>query len=187
MATLLLSDTAVAAAERFAPPVSLRSWMGQDWVILFSHPDDFVSCDLELDRWVTLAKQTFDRCGVRPLALFTPGQSLDVGWVTQASGDDPSTVTLLRPMWRGCGRSLDRFEPGGCQLRQELFAMRQRDRECRFVTVIDSRLRRRWTYVYDRLNRVPSPLEVAYRAMELRADESANEPRVAHSHQLRTA
>ena len=29
---------------------SLRDWLGDRWAILFSHPDDFVSYDLEMDR-----------------------------------------------------------------------------------------------------------------------------------------
>jgi hypothetical protein len=87
MATLLLSEpSAVDAVERLAFPPRLRSWMGQDWAVLFLHPDDFVSRDLELDRWVTLAREPFERNGVRPLALARGGQAADAGWVTQVSG-----------------------------------------------------------------------------------------------------
>lgn len=47
-------------------PPSLRAWMRDGWAILFSHPDDFVSSDLEMDRWLVITRRAFaERQGQR--------------------------------------------------------------------------------------------------------------------------
>jgi hypothetical protein len=174
MATLLLSELgAVDNIEQFGVPPSLRSWMAQDWVVLFSHPDDFVSHDLELDRWVTLAREAFARCGVRPLALAAGGQRPDAGWVTQVSGDS-TTLVLLQPRW---SRFQDPFQVNGRELREDILEIRRRPLACRVAAIIDPQLRRRWTYAYQDPSSVPSPLQIAHRAGELRAAERAVQPK----------
>jgi hypothetical protein len=184
MATLLLSEPgSMDAVERLAFPPSLRSWMGQDWVALFSHPDDFVSCDLELDRWVTLAREAFERNGVRPLALAAGGQRADGGWVTQMSGDS-TTLLVLQPRW---SRFPDPFYLNGRDLREDIIGIRRRQVRCRFVALIDPLLRRRWTYAYDDPSSVPSPLQIAYCAGKLRATEQVPQPKHAYPAIRRTA
>jgi hypothetical protein len=174
MATLLLSELgAVDTIEQFGVPPSLRSWMAQDWVVLFSHPDDFVSHDLELDRWVTLAREAFARCGVRPLALAAGGQRPDAGWVTQVSGDS-TTLVLLQPRW---SRFQDPFQVNGRQLREDILAIRRGPPACRVAAIIDPQLRRRWTYLYQDPSSLPSPLQIAHRAGELRAAERVTQPK----------
>ena len=176
MATLLLSEPgSVDAVERFAFPPSLRSWMGQDWVALFSHPDDFVSHDLELDRWVTVAREAFERNGVRPLALAAGDHRADAGWVTQVSGD-PTTLVLLQPWW---SRFPDPFQFNGRELREDIVGIRARAMACRFVAIIDPQLRRRWTYAYGDPSSVPSPLQIAHLAGELRTTDRMPQPRRA--------
>jgi alkyl hydroperoxide reductase subunit AhpC len=150
--------------------------MGQDWVVLFSHPDDFVSHDLELDRWVTLARAAFERNGVRPLALAADGQRADAGWVTQVSGDS-TTLVLLQPRW---SRFPDPFQFNGRELREDIVGIRGRSMACRFVAIVDPQMRRRWMYAYDDPSSVPSPLQIAYLAGELRAAERVPQPRRAY-------
>ena len=62
MATLLF-------ASGMSKGVGLRSWLGGRWGMLFSHPDDFVNCDFEQDRWISLARRSFDVNGVWPVAI----------------------------------------------------------------------------------------------------------------------
>lgn len=177
MATLLLSEPgSVDAIERLAFLPSLRSWMGQDWVVLFSHPDDFVSCDLELDRWVTMVREAFERNGVRPLALAASDQRADAGRVTQVSGDS-STLALLQPRW---SRFPDPFYLNGRDLREDIIGIRRRQVRCRFLALIDPQLRQWWTYAYDDPSSVPSPLQIARRAGKLRATEQVPRPKRAY-------
>ena len=146
MATLLLPRF-----EKFdsAPPTgggaSLRAWLNDGWALLFSHPDDFVRCEMEQDRWLTIAQRTFARHSIRPLALARPAQPLDAGWVTRVTGD--AGIVLLEDASEFFGLHARR-------LREGIVAAGSR-----FVMIVDSMLVRRRTYCYNDLSRLPSPLD----------------------------
>jgi alkyl hydroperoxide reductase subunit AhpC len=152
MATLQLTNHDVAAAaEGTDEHPSLRTWLREDWAILFSHPGDFVRCELEIDRWLAVVQRAFAGCRVRPLALASQPPGKEAGWVTQVSGD--SRMVLLEKPAGVDGRAGDlRLHA----LHDAIGALRQR----RFVLVIDSALRVRRTFIYTGLSDVPSPLEL---------------------------
>lgn len=150
MARLLLTTrNATPAIDPSAECPSLRAWLRKDWAILFSHPDDFVRCDLEMDRWLAVVQRAFAGCRIRPLALASPeGHE---GWVAQVTGD-ARTVLLEEPS-RENVRAVDL---GALALHQDICSLAQR----RFVMIIDETLRSRRTYCYSGLAGVPSPLEL---------------------------
>ena len=75
---------------------SLRAWLRDRWAILFSHPDDFVSYDLEIDRWLVITRRAFAERRIQPIALASPTLDSEHGWVTQVSGDN-RTILLEDP------------------------------------------------------------------------------------------
>lgn len=145
MATLVLPGFDGCSGTRGSAGTSLRSWLNDGWALLFSHPDDFVRCDTEQDRWLAIAQRLFAQHRVRPLALARPAQPLDAGWVTQVTGD-PALVLLEDPS-EFFGRHVRR-------LREGIQAAGSR-----FVTVVDSMLMRGKTYSYCDPNQLPSPLD----------------------------
>jgi len=128
---------------------SLRAWLRGDWAILFSHPDDFVRYDLEMDRWLVVAKRAFAERGIRPIALASPTSDPERSWITQVSGDSRSV--LLEDA------SQQYFGPVDLQtpvLREEI-----EQAERRFVMIIDDELRQQKMFSYATLSNLPSPLE----------------------------
>jgi hypothetical protein len=155
MATLVLPELqTVPNPDLLAAGSSIRLWLKDDWAILFSHPNDFVSCDLELDRWLVILRRTFVDHGVRPIALAKSARQLDCGWVTQVSGD-PSTVLLSDPV--------ELVDLHARRLREAIGSMEQR-----FVMIIDAMLCRRETHSYSDLAHLPSPLDFVGRVKALR-------------------
>jgi hypothetical protein len=67
--------------------------------ILFSHPDDFLRCELEVDRWLHLVGDAFRQARIRPLALWRRNQPLDRGWVSQLT--DQHTASEIVVALRG--------------------------------------------------------------------------------------
>lgn len=167
MATLMLAGhPIIGSVDLIGASLSLNEWLEDDWAILFSHPDDFVRSELELDRWVALARPAFAASSIRPLALAKPGRPLDCGWVTQLAGD---------------GRAVLLHDPAACYLHSaSLHAQRLHEdiegMDQRFVMVIDASLRRRKTYAYGAPERLPSPLDFVRWASGLRNADEPHEP-----------
>lgn len=168
MATLVLAGQPCSgSAELDGTAGSLSEWLQDDWAILFSHPDDFVRCELEWDRWIMLARSTFAACRARPLALASIRRSLDRGWVTQLSGDartvplsgDTRAVRLgsearVSLPHRSARPWLDPTAIAARRLQGDIEGLSER-----FVMLIDSSLRRLKTYAYSALEGLPSPLD----------------------------
>jgi alkyl hydroperoxide reductase subunit AhpC len=164
MATLVLPEPQTQPSSTLPAAPRLRSWLDGDWAILFSHPDDFVGCDLEADRWLTIVQRKFADHGVRPLALATPSRQLDCGWVAQISGN-PGAVMLCDPV--------ERVDLQARRLHEEVVGTQRR-----FVMIIDRTLYRRRTYsyvnpAYGDPARLPSPLDFVGWVKSLRGSSSA--------------
>jgi alkyl hydroperoxide reductase subunit AhpC len=149
MATLLLAASGLRR-ESDAPQLTLRQWLGADWTILFSHPADFVRCELEMDRWLSVMQRSFAGSRVKPLRLPSeaPGAS-DNSWIDEVSADS-SVVRLFAPSDHAAALDLQPYA-----LREELSALGRR----RFVMIVDAALRTRRTFTYSALAEVRSPLE----------------------------
>ena len=166
MATLLLTSNAAGARPSECP--NLRAWLRRDWAILFSHPDDFVRCDLEMDRWLAVVQRAFAGSRIRPLALASPTLGPQDGWVAQVSGD--SLIRLLETP--GSSSSVDLQAHA---LQHDIASLGGR----RFVMIIDEALCPRRTFTYKGLADVPSPLEFLGWADAERARHSERRPSAA--------
>jgi alkyl hydroperoxide reductase subunit AhpC len=159
MATLRvceLTDDGSAGAS-----ISLREWLDGRWAILFSHPDDFIHCELELDRWLDIVGNAFRHARIRPLALSRSTCPIDQGWVSQLSGDDCS-VSLHERM---NGRTLLDFH--SYRLRACLEGIDQR-----FAMIIDPAPRQRRTLIYGAAEKPASPLDLLRLACRIRSAEA---------------
>jgi hypothetical protein len=169
MATLLLQDTEIGLdgdGETFGPLPTLRTWLGAGWAILFSHPQDFLACELEADRWLTVMRGAFGARDVRPLAVARRVREARDGWIAHASADD-RLIALTHPGERGG----DVIDLNAHALRDEL-----ERQDARYVLIVDSLLRRRRTFTYPSLDGLPSPLDFLAWIDRLRAAEAAPEP-----------
>jgi hypothetical protein len=145
---------------------SLRHWLAGDWALLFSHPDDFGSYDFESDRWRIVLTQAFAAARIRPLALASRKSSGDC-WVPEAGG--ALVVPELRPL--RASRRVLHFEPHVRELRNAIAQA-----TTRFAMIIDDSLRLRRTFAYTARDRVPSPLDLAIMARQLRKAGAAEVP-----------
>jgi alkyl hydroperoxide reductase subunit AhpC len=171
VATLLFASQTSAGTQRTAHAVqhtltspSLRAWLAGDWAIIFSHPDDFVRYDLEIDRWLVVTQRAFAARGIRPIALHSPALDPAGSWVAQVIGDS-RTVLLEDPTQQHFG-PVDLATP---VLRAALEQAGQR-----FVMIIDSELRQQKMFSYATLSGLPSPLEFLGWAEALRAKQIAS-------------
>jgi hypothetical protein len=170
VATLLFASQTSAGGQRTARPVqhtltspSLRAWLEGDWAIIFSHPDDFVRYDLEMDRWLVVTQRAFAARRIRPIALDSPALDPETSWVTQVIGD--SRAVLLEDPTQ------QHFGPVDLQTPALRAALERSGR--RFVMIIDGELRQRKTFSYDTLSGLPSPLEFLGWAEALRTKQVA--------------
>jgi hypothetical protein len=167
MATLLLKDNAIGIdSGTLGALPTLRTWLGDGWALLYSHPQDFLSCELEADRWLAVMRAAFGARGVRPLAVAHRACEARDGWIARVSADD-SLVALTRPG----ERRGDVIDLHAHALRDDIERLGDR-----FVLVIDSLLRRRRTFAYRSLHDLPSPLDFLAWIDRLRAVEAAPEP-----------
>jgi alkyl hydroperoxide reductase subunit AhpC len=172
VATLLLAPHAPSGTlQHTLTSPSLRTWLHDGWAILFSHPDDFVSYDLEMDRWVVITRRAFAERHIRPIALASSTLDIDRSWVTQVSGDE-RTVLLEDP-------ARQHFGPVDLQAPALREAIEQSGR--RFVMIFDSALRIQKTFAYQSLSDLPSPLDLLGWADALRAKQIAKEAAAART------
>jgi hypothetical protein len=166
MSTLLISAPSASAERPAATLPVLRTWLEGDWALLFSHPGDFVRCELEIDRWLSVMQRTFASARIRPLELSAPAEAaLGRSWIRELSGD-AGTISLFdtgEPYSNA--RDLQAYA-----LREEISALGRR----RFVMIIDDTLRNRRTFAYSALAEVPSPLEFVGWAAAARAKSAAS-------------
>jgi hypothetical protein len=162
MATLLLANPA-SVTPAGAPP-ALRTWLAGDWALLFSHPGDFVSCELESDRWLAVLQKTFAGARIRPLELAMRGGD-GRSWISDLSGADD--LALFDPQ----ASRAHPYDLKAYALRAQISALGRR----RFVMIVDDTLCNRRTFAYSALAEVPSPLEFIGWAAAARAKRAAAE------------
>lgn len=123
----------------------VRRWLGGNWALYFSHPDDFANYGFEADRWYVELSETLASAGMRVLGPFEELRPSCFGWITEVGG----VLTRLSAFLR---RAVD-VVPGP---------------DTHFVTVLDDELRPRRTFVYRALQSLPSPMDLATAAGVLR-------------------
>ena len=103
--------------------------------------------------------EAFAAADIRPLAL---ADRQEAGWVTEVGG---RTTTL----------ALDEIQryPVARDSREEQLRSAAFDQSARFVMTLDTGLRLRRTFVYTQRDRLPSPMDLAALAREVR-DSSFN-------------
>jgi thioredoxin-dependent peroxiredoxin len=92
--TLTIGDTAPDfEADSTEGPIRFHEWIGDSWVVLFSHPKDFTPvCTTELGYMATV-KPEFDRRGVKIIGLSVDAVSDHERWaadIAQTQGQAPN-------------------------------------------------------------------------------------------------
>ena len=143
-----------SAPDSPLPAAALRRWLHGRWALLFSHADDFAAYGFESDRWLIHVYEAFAAADVRPLAL---ADRQEAGWVTEVGG---CTTTL----------ALDEIQryPVARDSSEEFQRNAAFERSARFVMTLDAGLRLRRTFVYAQRDRLPSPMDLAALAREVR-------------------
>jgi len=127
------------------------------WSIIFTHPDDFVPLDLEVDRWLTIVRRSFAERRIQPLGLPSQSPTMDYEWVQCMSHRVfvevlQSSIRLQLPMTelQAAHSSCDAASPA------------------RFVIIVDDAFRNQRTYIYRSRQDLPSPLDILEWADALR-------------------
>ena len=92
--TLTIGDTAPDfEADSTEGPIRFHEWIGNSWVVLFSHPKDFTPvCTTELGYMATI-KPEFDRRGVKIIGLSVDAVSDHERWaadIAETQGQAPN-------------------------------------------------------------------------------------------------
>jgi alkyl hydroperoxide reductase subunit AhpC len=92
--TLTIGDTAPDfEADSTEGPIRFHEWIGDSWVVLFSHPKDFTPvCTTELGYMATI-KPEFDRRGVKIIGLSVDAVSDHERWaadIAETQGQAPN-------------------------------------------------------------------------------------------------
>ncbi|PHV10015.1 peroxiredoxin [Chitinimonas sp. BJB300] len=103
--TLRLGDIAPDfTQESTEGPISLHSWAGSSWVLLFSHPADFTPvCTTELGFTAKL-KDEFAKRNVKALAVSVDSLESHRGWISDI--EDTQDVTLNFPILADADRKV---------------------------------------------------------------------------------
>lgn len=101
MTTLVIPESRLETRARpRSATISLREWLDGRWAILFSHPEDFLQEQLEIDRWVSVLEHSVRAHDVRLLALAAPVRDAESGWLGQLvelAGESAAVLSLDRP------------------------------------------------------------------------------------------
>ena len=95
MASLRLGDTAPDfTQDSTAGKISLHSWAGDSWVVLFSHPADFTPvCTTELGKTAALSSE-FAKRNVKPIAVSVDPLDSHTRWVGDINETQNTTVNF---------------------------------------------------------------------------------------------
>ncbi|GBE73274.1 MAG: peroxiredoxin [Microcystis sp.] len=73
-------------------PISFHQWVGDSWVVLFSHPADYTPvCTTELGTVASL-KSEFERRNVKVIALSVDSAESHLGWINDINETQKTTV-----------------------------------------------------------------------------------------------
>lgn len=147
MTTLSLSRHAHQPEQKFT--VSLQDWLHGHWGLVFSHPADFATTDLEADRWLAVVANAFAHRHIRPIALATGQQRYRADWITQIYGYETDVFLDDAP-----ASYSDEAEFNAIVLASAIARA-----PSRFVMIVDQDLRLRRTFTYTHRDRVPSVLD----------------------------
>lgn len=156
-------------AKRVTDADSLRTWLGDRWAILLSHPEDFAQEQLEVDRWVSVLSRSFEARAVAPVALACPGHDPEQGWLGRLAALDHGAAAILVPA--PAANTLTDLATGA--LRALVARVGPR-----FAMILDSDLRCRRALSYRRPAELPSPLELIGWAVALRKSTHSGHSRV---------
>jgi hypothetical protein len=156
------------SAQRVAGRVSLRSWLADRWAILFSHPQDFVQEQLEMDRWLSVLSRSFSGHDVATLALAPAGHDAGESCLGRlaALGGEFAAVLALDPPLPGL---LADVSAGALRAAIAHSGLR-------FAMIIDPNLRCRRLLSYRLPVELPSPLDLIGWAVALRKRDDAFRP-----------
>ena len=137
MATLTLSNTNDLTAP--AKGMRLREWLGGQWAVLFSNPEDFAPHPSTPEGFITLLADDFAACGVKPISLAdNRGTDAAGSWLDFAGADN--TQVVLHDDAAG-GSIVD--------LAAHTLATKLHRLAARFVIVLDEKARCRTTITYN--------------------------------------
>jgi alkyl hydroperoxide reductase subunit AhpC len=134
----------------------LHDWLGGNWAVLLSNPEDFQPLERKKGPWLAAMRQDFAVRALRALAVKRdaeaprPAQSTQSSWIDDLRGN-PQTVWLREPPFAAA----DPVSFAARALRGELLTARSR-----FVMVIDGSLKRRSMLKYSAGGSAPAAADV---------------------------
>jgi len=146
MATLTLSRTTDVTSSGTARTqrVRLREWLGGQWAVLFSNPEDFAPHPTTPEGFITLLADDFAACGAKPISLDEgSGEQSTPSWLDFAGAD--ATTIVLNSDARS-GQIVDLAERMLASKLKRLLG----HLPARFVIVLDEKARCRTTITYSR-------------------------------------
>jgi alkyl hydroperoxide reductase subunit AhpC len=147
MTTLSLSRHADHGGRKFT--VSLQDWLYGKWGLLFSHAEDFALADLESDRWLAVLANAFAQRDIRAIGLESAQPQYGSNWIAQIYGYETAVF-------------LDGALPSysdGAEFNAIVLTSAISRAPARFVMLVDTDLRLRRTFTYNKGDRVPSVLD----------------------------